>query len=294
LKPRKLKFQTLDLVLLALAAAGGGYLYWRVGAKLDYQWEWSAIPQYLLRYDPEKGRLVTNVLIQGLLTTIRLSFWSMILATILGTIMGLFRTSHSRFKRMLGATYVELIRNLPPLVLVFIFFYFVSDQIMPSLGVNDFIRNLPPAVQNTLAFFFAEPGRFAAFMAAVLTLALYEGAYITEIVRSGIQSVERGQWEAAYALGLSWTDQMRFVVLPQAAQRTIPPLAGQFISTVKDSAIVSVISIQELTYQGLQLMAATYLTFEIWITVTALYLALTLLLSFAAKRLETHMGRGVY
>ena len=103
-------------------------------------------------------------------------------------------------------------------------------------------------------------------------MALYEGAYITEIVRAGIQSVERGQWEASYALGLSWWQQMRYVILPQAIQRIIPPLAGQFISTIKDSAIVSVISIQELTYQGMQLMAATYLTFEVWTTVALMYL----------------------
>ena len=136
------------------------------------------------------------------------------------------------------------------------------------------------------------PERFAAFMSAVVTLALYEGAYITEIVRAGIQSVEKGQWEASYSLGLSWWSQMRHVILPQAIQRTVPPLAGQFISTIKDSAIVSVISIQELTFQGLELMAATYLTFEVWITITLMYLVLTLGCSLAARRLELRMRRG--
>jgi polar amino acid transport system permease protein len=129
------------------------------------------------------------------------------------------------------------------------------------------------------------------FIAAVLTLALYEGAYITEIVRSGIQSIERGQWEAAYALGLSKLDQLRFVILPQAVRRVIPPLTGQFISTIKDSAIVSVISVPELTFQGMELMAATFMTFEIWITVTVLYFLLTFSCSLLARRVEVAMHK---
>ena len=119
----------------------------------------------------------------------------------------------------------------------------------------------------------------------------FEGAYITEIVRSGIQSIERGQWGAASALGFSKLQQMRYIILPQAIQRILPLLAGRFISLIKDSAMVSVISMQELTFQGLELMAATYLTFEIWITITVLYLILTLSRSLAVSRLETRLVR---
>ena len=127
----------------------------------------------------------------------------------------------------------------------------------------------------------------------MLTIALIEAAYIAEIVRAGIESIEKGQFEAANALGLSWWQKMQHVILPQALQRILPPLAGQFISTIKDSAIVSVISIPELTFQGMELMAATYLTFECWITITVLYLVLTLSLSLAVERLEIHMRRSV-
>ena len=125
----------------------------------------------------------------------------------------------------------------------------------------------------------------------MITLALLEGAYIGEIVRAGINSIEKGQWEAARALGLRRWQLMRHVVLPQAFQRMIPPLAGQVISTIKDSAIVSVISIQELTFQGMELMASTYLTFEVWTTVTLLYFALTYGCSRFAGRLETRLQR---
>jgi hypothetical protein len=120
---------------------------------------------------------------------------------------------------------------------------------------------------------------------------VFEGAYITEIVRAGVQSIEKGIWEAAHALGLSRWQQLRYVVLPLAAQRILPPLAGQFISTIKDSAIVSVISIQELTFRGMELMSATYLIFEVWITITVLYLILTLSLSLVVSRVENYLRR---
>jgi polar amino acid transport system permease protein len=138
----------------------------------------------------------------------------------------------------------------------------------------------------------APPARFTAFLSAVITLALYEGAYITEIVRAGVQSIERGQWEASYGLGLSWWQQMRHVILPQALQRTLPLLAGQFISAIKDSAIVSVISIPELTFQGMELMAAAFVPFEVWITITVMYCVLTFGCSLALGRLQSHMWRG--
>jgi polar amino acid transport system permease protein len=134
---------------------------------------------------------------------------------------------------------------------------------------------------------------FTQFLAGVLTIGMFEGAYITEIVRSGIESVERGQREAAYALGLSRPDEMRFVVMPQALRRMLPAMAGQFISTIKDSAIVSAISIQELTYQGRQLATSTGAVFEVWLSVAALYLALTVVLSLTAGRLETRFRRSL-
>lgn len=258
---------------------------------LHYNWDWGSIPQFLFRYDEESKGWVTNILMQGLFTTIRLSVWSTLLATIIGTVMGLCRLSKSLFSRLIGRTYVELIRNLPPLVLIFIFYFFLSDQIMTSIGVDEFVKSRSEDTQALFTFLFAPPPLFSAFLSALITLALFEGAYIAEIVRAGVQSIERGQWEASHALGLSWWQQMRYIILPQATQRILPPLAGQFISTIKDSAIVSVISIQELTFQGMELMSATYLTFEVWITVTALYFILALALSLSVERLEIHMKR---
>jgi polar amino acid transport system permease protein len=281
-------------VLVVLLVTGAlALLIHRVNAGLDYRWNWSAIPQYLFRFDPEKQKWVPNVLIQGLFMTVRLSIWSTLLATLIGTVMGLLRVSDRLFNRLVGSTYVETVRNLPPLVLVFIFYYFIGDQILPALGIDGLVADSSGPVRTLLEIMFAPPALFSSFLSALLTLAIFEGAYITEIVRAGIQSIERGQWEAASALGLSKGQQMLYIIFPQALQRILPPLTGQFISTIKDSAIVSVISIQELTFQGMELMSATYMTFEVWITVTGLYLLLTLTCSLAINRLELYLRRNI-
>lgn len=292
LKRRKrLGFTWLDGVLALIIAASLGYVMYRVKIGLNYHWDWAAIPQYLFRYDPAGQGWVPNLLMQGLFTTIRISVWSTLLATFLGTVMGLCRVSPRLFRRLLGRTYVESIRNLPPLVLVFIFYFFLGDQIVAALGLEAYLETLSGEPLPLLIFLFGPISQIPAFLSAVMTLAIFEGAYITEIIRAGIQSIEKGQWEASYALGLSRWQQLRHIILPQATRRILPPLAGQFISTIKDSAIVSVISIQELTFQGMELMSATYLTFEVWITITFLYFALTLCLSMGVGRLEIYMQR---
>ena len=280
----------LDTVLLLAFLGVLAYFAYRIDVGLEYRWNWSVIPQYLLRYDATEG-WVPNLLLQGLFTTIRLSFWSILLAIPIGLVSGLLRTSLHLFNRLLGGCYVSLLRNLPPLVLVLIFYFFVSDQLLPYLQIPALLAEAPQPLYSLLTICVAPADQLEAFIAAVITLALLEGAYIGEIVRAGINSIEKGQWEAARALGLRRWQLMRHVVLPQAFQRMIPPLAGQMISTIKDSAIVSVISIQELTFQGMELMASTYLTFEVWTTVALLYFLLTYGCSGFAGRLETRLQR---
>jgi polar amino acid transport system permease protein len=283
---RKIRFTWLDALLIAMILAAVVFIVHRVGVEMRYRWQWPVILQYLVRVDGVNW--ATGTLMQGFLTTVKLSLWAMILATLLGVLMGLFRVSHSLFYRLIAGSYVETVRNLPPLVLVFIVYFFVGERIMNLFGVEHFVRSASPEAQRFLAFLFAPPARFSGFFAGLTTLVLYEAAYITEIVRAGIQSIEKGQWEAAHTLGLSRWQQLRYVILPQALQRILPALAGQLISTIKDSAIVSVISIPELTFRGLELMSATYLTFEVWITIAILYFLLTFTCSLGVKRLEKH------
>lgn len=288
---KKQKITVLDFIILAGVFIVGAYIVYRLTVTLNYRWRWDIIPQYLAYYDADKKRWVANLLLQGFFTTIKLSVWAMLLALVWGTVAGIMRTTRRLFNRLVGRTYVELIRNMPPLVLVFIFYFFVSDQIMPLLGIDDFIRTRSVQTQHVLAFFFAAPAFFSAFLSGVITVAIFEGAYITEIIRAGIVSIEKGQWEAARALGLSRLQQMRHIIMPQALKRVLPPLANEFINTIKYSSIVSVISIQELTFQGMQIMAATRTAIEIWITIAAMYFILCATLSIAAQRLENYLAR---
>ncbi len=269
-----------------------GFVLWfffRIKNSLGYSWNWQAVPQFFFRV--HEGRLSPGVLTEGFLTTVRLSLWVILLSLAIGTAAGIMGSGKSLFFRMIVRTYVEFARNTPPLVLVFIFYFFIGSQIMGFLGVDEWARSSPYWVRTLFSVLFSPPARLSEFFSAVLTLSLYEGAYITEIVRGGLLAIPRGQYEAAYVLGLSETDTYLFVILPQVFKNILPSLAGQAISVIKDSSIVSVISIQELTFQGMELMASTYLIFEVWITVTGLYFVLTFSLSRLSGRLENRLRR---
>jgi polar amino acid transport system permease protein len=174
----------------------------------------------------------------------------------------LFRLSHSFTARALARGYLELIRNTPLLIQLF-FIYFV----------------LAPVVNMD------------AFTSAVLALSLFEGAYASEILRAGIVSIHKGQWEAAYSLGISTYHSYRYIILPQAFRRILPPLTSQGISLIKDSALVSTIAIYDLTMQGQAIVAETFLTFEIWFTVATIYLVITVSLSLLVQVMETKMSK---
>lgn len=283
---RGVRLTPLDYILLALLAGGIFYVVYRISTNLDYSWQWGSIPQYLFRYDEQSGSWQSNYLIHGLMTTIRLSIWASIPALFIGIGVALARTSISRYWQIMGRGYVELMRNLPPLVIVFIVFYFLADQILPQLGITALIRAGGAIAERLTQVFIGPPESAESFLAAVFSLAVFEAAYVAEILRSGIRSVADHQFESASALGFSRWQAMRYIILPQAVRKVLPPLGGQFISLIKDSSIVSIISIQELSYQGTQLMASTYMTIEVWSTVAMLYLVLTLTCSLFVRRLE--------
>jgi polar amino acid transport system permease protein len=288
--PKKVRFTPLDGLLIAALLAGAAFLAHRVAGELHYRWDWPALLPYLLHRQEEGW--AAGTLLTGFVMTVKLSLWAMLLATLLGTFAGLLRVGRGPLGRLAAGSYVELVRNLPPLVLIFIVYFFIGERVLALLGVEDLLRAAAPGTRELLAVLFAPPERLPGFFAGLATLVLYEAAYIAEIVRAGIQSIERGQWEAARALGMTRAQQLRLVILPQAIRRVLPALAGQFISTIKDSAIVSVVSIPELTFQGLEVMAATYRTFEVWITIAALYFLLTFACSLGVRRLEISLRSG--
>ncbi|MCX5839660.1 MAG: amino acid ABC transporter permease [Deltaproteobacteria bacterium] len=226
---------------------------------LDYPWQWYRVPRFI--FSSEGGVWTAGPLLQGLLVTLEISVLSLLCTLVLGLTTALFRLSASFTARALARGYLELIRNTPLLIQIF-FVYFVLS---PVLDIG-------------------------AFASAVLALSLFEGAYAAEILRAGIVSLHRGQWEAAHSLGLNAYDTYRRVILPQAVRRSLPPLAGQGISLIKDSSLVSTIAIYDLTMQGQQIVAETFLAFEIWFTVAAIYLIMTFGLSLAVRALEHRMN----
>ena len=305
----------LALILLGLAAG-----LWVATKRVNYEWRWERVPQYFFYQGEDAqsapvggqvrkisadgadsrveiapadgGQPVSMVvetdtlkvkagdsvaegdevgarrhwkigpLTQGLWVTIWISFISGFIGLIIGLVTGLCRLSPNPTLRGLAVFYIELIRGTPLLVQIFIFYFFIGT-----------VLNLDRIV------------------AGVGALALFVGAYTAEIIRAGIQSIARGQTEAARSLGMTATQTMTHIVLPQALKRVLPPLAGQFISLIKDSSLVSVIAITDLTKSGREIITSSFATFEIWFTVALLYLVVTSLLSQLLFWLERRFAR---
>jgi polar amino acid transport system permease protein len=258
---------------------------------LVYDWNWARVFVFLVKFDQESQSWVSNLLLQGLATTLRLAVWATLLATIFGIVFGYWRTCENLTLRIIARCYVELIRNIPPIVFIFIFYFFVSSQLFPVIGIDSINTEGAFAQSAFFEFMFGDPRLFSNFLAGMLCLALFEGAYITEIVRAGIQSTPTGQWEAARAIGLSHFNVLRDIIIPQAVRKILPPLAGQFITLIKDSAIISLISIQELTFIANEVAASTTKVFETWILVGFMYFALCFSFALLFAHLERRAKR---
>jgi polar amino acid transport system permease protein len=276
-------------VILAVCAAGW-WLAQRAAQRLDYAWSWRTAAQALAQSDPAGGWRAGRLLL-GLAATLRLSLWAGALALGLGCLAGLMRVSARPFWRLCGGTYVLAVRNTPPLVLIFLGSYFLGAQLIAALGLEALATSIPAALLPAAELLLGPASQMPAMLTAIVVLGLIEGAYVAEIVRAGVASIEQGQWDAAAALGLPRWRALLHVALPQAFRRMLPALTGQFVSTLKDSAIVSVISIPELTFQAQEFVSATYRGFEAWTLVFALYLALGLPCSMAAHALEARLRR---
>jgi polar amino acid transport system permease protein len=215
-------------------------------AQIAYHWNWSGVWIYRARF------------VEGWLTTLGLSAAALVLSTLLGVATALARRSTLLPLRQLGMLYVELIRGTPLLVQILIFFYVVAN----AFGLH----------QREVA--------------GVIILSLFAGAYISEIVRSGIESVGASQHESARAIGLTRPQIYRHVIFPQAFRQMLPPLAGQFVSLVKDSSLLSIISIGEFTLSAQQVNSYTYSTLESYVPLAVGYLLVTLPLSLLTRLLE--------
>jgi len=212
-----------------------------------------------------------GLLLVGLWVTLKISILATIFGIIIGIIGGLTRISGNPALKWTTMIYVEIIRGSPLLVQILIWYFIfgtVINELLATYGV----------------------GRIPAWWYGVASLACFAGAYVTEIVRAGIQSIHRGQMEAARSLGMSYGQAMRYIILPQALRRILPPLAGQFISLIKDSSLLGIIAIRELTKASREAVTASLQPFEVFMLCAVLYLVLTFTLSMVVQHLERRMA----
>ena len=252
------RFPWLDGIKFLVLSGLCIYVLLRGSQNMGYHWQWYRIPRYLFSFDG--GHFIAGPLLQGLAVTLQITAISLVLATLIGLTTAFLRLSRSFLGHLVARGYLESIRNTPLLVQLF-FIYFVVAPVF------DMSR----------------------FTSAVLALSLFEGAYASEIFRAGIVSIHRGQWEAAYSLGLTLPQTYRHIILPQATRRILPPLASQAISLIKDSALVSTIAVYDLSMQGQAIIAETYLVFEVWFVIAAIYLVITVSLSLLINLLQRHL-----
>lgn len=222
------------------------------------------------------------ILVGGAGITLGITVIAVANGCVLGLFAGLARLSKNRLISLLATCYVDFFRGTPLLVQVFIVYFgipYLLDLFQKYLTTR---YGTPPFLETTA---------IEKLWAAIIACSLNSGAYIAEIFRAGVQSIERGQMEAARSLGMTHAQAMRYVILPQAFRRVIPPLGNEFIAMLKDTSLLSVIGFEEMFRRGQLIVGETFAVFEIYMTVALIYLAMTLsfsrLVDYAERRLKT-------
>lgn len=290
-----------------------GYFLYLAASNMNYVWKWNSIPQYFIYTEnkvvesPASGELILedntyyvkteddkiklnldnsyqisyeigeNVyegdyiakksekkmgpVLEGLWVTLKISFFAAILTFIIGIVVALMKLSSYQFLKDIATVYITIVRGTPLLVQIFLFYFIVAN-------IFELDR----------------------FIAGVLALGIFFGAYMAEVLRGAIQSIDKGQLEAANSLGISKYQAMRYIILPQAFKRALPTLVGEMIALVKDSSLVSVISITDLTKVGREIVSNTFSPFETWIVIALVYLTITSTMSYIGHKLEKKMA----
>ena len=255
------KSPLIDIAQFVVLIGAIGWLTFAGAQAMEYNWQWYRVDRYI--YQIIDGEFFFGPLLLGLGVTFQLTGYSIVLTLAIGLVTALLRMSGSFSGRLLATVYLEVIRNTPLLVQLFIFYFVIA----PIIGIDR-------------------------FWTGVLCLAFFEGSFATEIIRAGLESVPRGQYESADALGFNRFDRFRDIVLPQAVPLILPPMTGLIINLVKHSALVSVIAVADMTTEGLNIISDTFMAFEIWFTVAGIYLIVTVSLSLFVSWLEIRMSRG--
>jgi len=246
------------------------------GARIDAWWGLVlavvGLIGILIIFKPDPYRNILIFVRDGIVVTILITVISFILTLIVGMIGGLGRLSKNRYIYGFFTAYVEIVRGVP-LMVQLIWWYYAFPVIVQSLGRQVNI--------SALANYQANP-----YAMAIMGLVICYAAYMSEIYRAGIQSIPRGQMEAARSQGMSYFQAMRFIILPQALRVILPPVGNEFISLLKDSSLTSVVAVADLTRRGREYMAATFDPLPTWIMVALIYLVMTLLSARIISSLE--------
>ncbi|MGC1429986.1 MAG: amino acid ABC transporter permease, partial [Albidovulum sp.] len=236
----------VSVVLYAVIVFAIGYASYTGAQTMGYNWQWYRVPQYLFTLTDD-GFQWGEIMI-GLTKTVSLSATAFALAVALGLVVALLRLSGLVVGTAVAIGFLELIRNIPLLVLLYLFYYVLGPIF-----------------------------KFDRYTASVLCLAVFHSALISEIFRAGINAVATGQWEAAKSIGMTTGQTYRYIILPQSVRFMLPPMTGELVHLIKSSAIVSVIAVAELTTIGRNIISDTYMSFEIWFTIAAVYMVVTLI-----------------
>jgi len=303
--------KTVGHLIALLFFVGMGYALFVAASHMNYIWKWNSVPKYFA-YEKEstieapfdgtisidghtvtiKGKEESRVydisgyrlkyengekiyegdmlgskkewaagpLTNGLIVTLKISLLAAFLSLLIGTVLAFMKLSHYQFLKDIATVYITVIRGTPLLVQIFIFYFIVAT-----------LLDIPR------------------FYAGVVSLGIFYGAYLAEVLRGAIQSIDIGQYEAAKSLGMNGWTTMRYIIMPQALKRALPALVGEVIALVKDSSLVSVISITDLTKVGREIVANTFSPFETWIIVALIYFVITFSLSILGHRIEKRM-----
>lgn len=220
----------------------------------------------------------------GIGVTLRISVTSFVTIIIVGMLGGLGRISGNRIVRGASSLYVEVVRGIPLLVWL-LYIWFALPQVLQTLGAA--LSPAIPALGNWFSNLRLDP-----FVAAVIGFTVCYGAYMTEIFRAGIESIHKGQMEAARSLGMSYAQAMRYIVLPQALRVILPPVGNEFVTLLKDSSLVSVLAVSDLTRRGREYVSRSFLSFETFTMIALIYLLMTLIFTRIARWIEQRMTVG--
>ena len=219
---------------------------------------------YLCTTQPDPYWRILTFLPDGILVTFQVTIFSILLSLVLGLFAGLGRLSRNRFINLVASTYVEVIRGIPLLVQLFYIYY--------ALGRLDLFKDLPPMA------------------AAVIAMSICYGAYMGEVFRAGIDSIDKGQTEAARSLGFNRVQTMMYVILPQAWRTILPPVGNEFIALLKDSSLVSILAVSDLLRRGREFASESFMYFETYTMVALVYLVITLFLSKGVSKMEQRLN----